>query len=104
VVEPEAPPSPGAPPSPSPDDAQGATQNLDIGSAVEANFEGEGRWYAGEVVAAHPDGTFDVRYKDGDSEKAVGPDFIRPKPAAKANKRKSGGAASKSKRGRRSGK
>jgi len=36
------------------------------------------KWYSGAVVGVHADGTCDVAYEDGDTEKGVVPWFIRP--------------------------
>ncbi|KAG5176716.1 hypothetical protein JKP88DRAFT_170998, partial [Tribonema minus] len=50
---------------------------LRIGDEVEANFKGKGRWFKGTVKAIHRDGTYDIRYVDGDSEEGVPPKNVR---------------------------
>ena len=52
------------------------------GDAVEARFEGGPRYYPGEVVADNGDGSYEVRYDDGDWERAAR--FVRAAPAARA--------------------
>jgi uncharacterized C2H2 Zn-finger protein len=44
---------------------------LQVGMKVLANYDGQGHWYSGTVVAKHSDDTYDVEYSDGDSEKNV---------------------------------
>ena len=41
-----------------------------VGQRVEANFEGEGEWFAG-VVDKVEDGRYDITYDDGDEEFGV---------------------------------
>jgi len=45
------------------------------GTRVEARFGGRDKWFAGVVTAANFDGTYAVRYDDGDAEPAVA--FVR---------------------------
>ena len=45
------------------------------GQRVEARFGGKGKWYGGAVVQDNGDGTYGVRYDDGDSEANVA--FLR---------------------------
>ena len=48
-----------------------------VGDAVEGRFEGRDKWFAGKITAVNSDGTFGIRYEDGDSERAVRADHIR---------------------------
>lgn len=48
-----------------------------VGDSVEANFKGRGKWLAGDIIGSHTDGTFDIRYADGDRELRVGTGSIR---------------------------
>ncbi|CAM9461130.1 unnamed protein product, partial [Phaeothamnion confervicola] len=57
--------------------ASSAKRGVEIGDAVEANFKGKGRWFKGKVEAIHRDGTFDVRYDDGDNEERIEPAKVR---------------------------
>ena len=51
---------------------------LPIGTRIEANYMGLGKYYGGIIAQVHvSDGTYDVRYDDGDSEAHVGIDRIR---------------------------
>ena len=47
------------------------------GEAVEARFGGRGKYYSGVIKAANGDGTYEIRYNDGDTEKAVREELIR---------------------------
>ena len=49
------------------------------GDAVEANFAGEGTWYAAAIAAANADGTYAVDYEDGEHEAALRTDALRKK-------------------------
>lgn len=48
-----------------------------VGQRVEANFEGEGDWFAG-VVAGTANGRYDIRFDDGDEEFGVEATRVRP--------------------------
>ena len=47
-----------------------------VSQAVEARFGGKAKYYKGEVTSVNGDGTYEIRYEDGDSEKAVAEDMI----------------------------
>ena len=53
--------------------------NSDIaeGSKVEARFRGRSRYYPGKVLNVHRDGSFDIRYDDGESERMVDPSLVK---------------------------
>jgi hypothetical protein len=38
---------------------------------------GKGKWFKGTIRYAHRDGTYDIKYADGDTEQGVLPKFIR---------------------------
>ena len=69
-----------------------------VGQRVEANFEGEGEWFAG-VVDKVEDGRYDITYDDGDEEFGVeaarvraatgGADVLAPLPAPQDELRRS---------------
>ena len=71
--EDDAPPSPEADAPPSPEAEAPA---FAVGDRVEANFEGEGEWFAG-VVDKVEDGRYDITYDDGDEEFGVGAARVR---------------------------
>lgn len=54
-----------------------ATLPLKVGDEVQCRFGGRGKWYAGTLTAVNADGTFNVEYKDGDSDDNVKPDWVR---------------------------
>jgi hypothetical protein len=92
--EEDAPPSPEAQAPPSPE----AEPEFAVGQRIEANFEGEGEWFAG-VVDKVEDGRYDITYDDGDEEFGVeaarvraatgGADVLAPLPAPQDELRRS---------------
>ena len=44
---------------------------------MEAKFKGGAKWYSGSVVAVNRDGSYDIRYDDGDKEQRVPPSNVR---------------------------
>lgn len=52
------------------------------GDEVEARYKRGHKWYAGVILAVNRDGTFDLRYKDGDCERDVDPSLVRTKGGA----------------------
>ena len=57
------------------------------GDQVEARFKGKLRWFRGEIHSCNRDGTYNIRYEDGDRERDVISEFIRargPKPRGPA--------------------
>lgn len=50
---------------------------LSVGAAVEADFQGEGSYYPGEITKVHRDSFCDISYADGDTEARVPPGRIR---------------------------
>ena len=53
-----------------------------VGDDVEARYRGGHKWYEGVIRGVNNDGTVDIRYKDGDSERDVEPSFVRSKGGA----------------------
>ena len=47
------------------------------GDAVEADFRGRGRYYAGKITSVREDGSYDILYEDGDAEACVAPESVR---------------------------
>ena len=62
----------------------GATKVVPLarGDKVEARYKGKDKWFAGEITAVNIDGTYDVRYDDGDREYNVKADMVRVKGTA----------------------
>jgi hypothetical protein len=52
-------------------------QKFREGDRIEARYGGKERWFRGEITFARSDGTYDIRYDDGDSEKRVRSSLIR---------------------------
>jgi hypothetical protein len=48
------------------------------GERVEANFRGKGKFHPAKISIDRGDGTYDLDYEDGDKEKRVRKDLIRP--------------------------
>jgi hypothetical protein len=49
-----------------------------VGFKVEGNYQGMGNWYPGVIGRINGDGTYGVRYDDGDSEQYVPLQHLRP--------------------------
>ncbi|GLE00273.1 hypothetical protein PINS_up009000 [Pythium insidiosum] len=74
-------------PPPIPDDTQATVKPKPVsdlwrvGQRVEARFRGWHKFFAGEIAACRDDGTFEIRYADGDYEVGVLPEMLRePQP------------------------
>jgi len=65
-------------------------QPLRKGQKVEARFKGGKRYYGGSIARAHPDGSADIDYDDGDSERRVPADRIRASNEEETFERESG--------------
>jgi Agenet domain len=50
---------------------------FDVGDEIEARFGGRARWFRGTVMKRNRDGSYHIRYADGDEEKAVDAALIR---------------------------
>ena len=48
-----------------------------MGDEVEARVKGGAKWLPGRITEVNRDGTFDVRYDDGDEERRVESRMIR---------------------------
>ena len=59
------------------DDAVAAEDAFREGDAVEADFRGRGRYYAGKITSVREDGSYDILYDDGDAEACVAPESVR---------------------------
>merc|ERR550514_423229 len=54
-----------------------AEEGYRMGDKVEARFKGGTKWLLGRIIEVSRDGTFDVRYDDGDEERRVESRMIR---------------------------
>ena len=66
--------NPNPDPHPDPDPKQ---EELPVGSAVKARFQGGALWRAGTVAEHNADGTIDVLYEDRTLEQGVPRDLVR---------------------------
>ena len=46
-------------------------RKLHVEKKISANFKGRGRWYDAKIISVNSDGTYDIRYDDGDLETRV---------------------------------
>ena len=51
---------------------------------MEANYRGSGNYFPGKVVAARPDGTYDIGYDDSDAEDGIKRSYLRVQGASNA--------------------
>ena len=62
--------------------AEGSTHEplplLPVGQPIKAKYKGEDTWFAGVVHDLNTDGTYHVKYEDGDQETSVPRDLIEP--------------------------
>ena len=54
-----------------------ADESYKMGDKVEARFKGGTRWHPGRIDNVNHDGTYDMRYDDGDEERRVESRMIR---------------------------
>ncbi len=50
---------------------------FNVGSRVETNFKGRGKWLPGKIKSEHGDGTYDIAYENGVTETRVEKEMIR---------------------------
>ena len=50
---------------------------ITVGMEVEARFEGRMKWFKGTIMNTRSDGTYDIKYEDGDLERRVKRHLIR---------------------------
>merc|ERR1711959_630129 len=67
---------------------------LDVGSKIEARFGGRSRWFKGKITRKNHDGTFDILYNDGDRERKVKKELVRPLGGSKSKSSSRGRSAS----------
>jgi len=54
-----------------------AAEGLARGDKCEARYGGKSKWYGGKVAKCNANGTFDITYDDGDSERGVRAALVR---------------------------
>ena len=59
-------------------ESDGGGAELREGDRVEGRFGGKGKWYPGKIDRVNLDGTFNISYDDGDRERGVKREFVRP--------------------------
>ena len=59
------------------DNTDDVSVKLSVGTKIEARYGGKQKWYKGAIAKVNGNGTYDIKYEDGDSERAVRTDFIR---------------------------
>merc|ERR1712072_222417 len=53
--------------------------SFSVGDRVEARYGGKSQWFSGEISRENSDGTFAIKYDDGDRELRVRSNLIRKK-------------------------
>jgi len=53
-----------------------------VGDKVDAKYMGGSKWFRGEVKAFNADGSYSIKYDDGETEDAVSSSFLRLAEAA----------------------
>jgi len=61
---------------------------LEEGDKVEARFRGGSKWFPGRIKRVNRNGTYDIRYEDGDTEEGVDPSIVRRPEGAKGDDNK----------------
>jgi hypothetical protein len=54
---------------------------LEVGSLVEADYRGKGKYYSGKISRVRLNGTYDIDYDDGEKEMMVAKELIKQKPS-----------------------
>ena len=57
--------------SASPVKESSSSDRIIVGDKIEARYKGGAKWFAGKVLAVNRDGSYDIRYDDGDIERDV---------------------------------
>ena len=55
-----------------------AAVSFAVGQRVKANYKNAGKWYRGAIDKALPDGSYAIKFDDGDYESGVPPHRVRP--------------------------
>lgn len=54
--------------------------SLEVGDSVKARYKRGTKWFSGKITRAHSDGTYDIKYEDGDVETRVDKSYIEVEP------------------------
>jgi hypothetical protein len=54
-----------------------STRKFSIGDKIEARFKGGAKWFPGRVMGVNRDGSYAIRYADGDEDNKVLADHVR---------------------------
>ncbi|KAJ8558880.1 hypothetical protein ON010_g8569 [Phytophthora cinnamomi] len=69
------------------------TKRFDVGDVIKARYKKGTKIFSGKITRVRSDGTYDIRYDDGDTEMHVESSFIeaedKPKPREEADKKRS---------------
>ncbi|CAN0452791.1 unnamed protein product, partial [Discosporangium mesarthrocarpum] len=65
---------------------RGAGGKLREGDKVEARYRGRGKYYTGRISRVNSDGTFDINYDDGENERGLAEEHIKPRESASAGR------------------
>jgi hypothetical protein len=52
---------------------------MEMGSVVEADYRGRGKFFPGKISRVRLNGTYDIDYDDGEKELGIAKDMIRVK-------------------------
>ena len=52
-------------------------EDLRVGSVVQADYQGKGKYYKGKIMRVRLNGTYDILYDDGNMEQSLHPSLIR---------------------------
>ena len=52
-------------------------KQFEVGTLIEAKYGGKMKWFKGKISRLNPNGTYDIRYLDGDFERGVKAHLIR---------------------------
>ena len=74
--------------------AVSSAEKFDAGQKVEARFGGKSRFYPGTITKSNGDGTYEVLYDDGDSEKKVDASLIKAAAGSSSSSGSGGGGGS----------
>jgi len=57
-------------------DTKGTKAPFKMNDRIEGRYAGKSRYYKGRIARVNADGTFDIAYDDGDSERGVKPELV----------------------------
>ena len=57
---------------------EGASEAFRMGQKIEAQYKRGTKFYPGRIMSVNPNGSLDIKYDDGEEEKAVPPLYVKP--------------------------